>query len=83
MQDYLDRIAALLGGRARLNTVPFETFAKFPFPGAEELAHMLEWFNQYGYFGPNADLELARTLAPKLQRFDSWLQKNKEAFNPK
>jgi hypothetical protein len=80
VQKYLDVIAAGFGGTAKLVSVPFEQFGKFGFPGAEEVAHMCEWFNQYGYFGPGADLEWARKLAPELQRFEDWFAKNKSLF---
>jgi hypothetical protein len=81
VQQYLDIMAKGLGGTtAKLVSIPYEQFAKFPFPAAEELANMCEWINQYGYYGPGADLTLARKIAPGLQRFEDWFAKNKALF---
>lgn len=45
--------AAFPGRKHAVNLVPIEVFATFPFPGAEEIAHMFGWFRDHGYHGKN------------------------------
>ena len=63
------------GHNFKFNQVPNEVFDAFPFPGAAELREMMNYFEDYTYFGPNADsmLALARELYPEgFTHFANW-----------
>ena len=67
------------GHNFRFNQVPNEVFDAFPFPGAAELREMMNYFEDYTYFGPNADskLALAREFYPEgFTSFADWASRN-------
>lgn len=58
-----------------VNQVPNEVFDSFPIPGAQELREMMNYFEEYTYFGPEADKKLAltRKLCPEgFTSFAKW-----------
>ncbi len=66
-----------LGEPVRYNAVPPDVYRSFGFPGADDLGNMFQFkrdFNDY-YCGARS-LEFSRSLNPKLQTFDEWLQAN-------
>jgi uncharacterized protein YbjT (DUF2867 family) len=76
---YAEIMTRELGKLVVYNHIPREVFAKFGFPGAEDLADMFEFFRTYT---PSRRDEIARcrSLYPGLQSFDRWLAKNKAGF---
>ncbi|EGG13671.1 hypothetical protein DFA_11432 [Cavenderia fasciculata] len=79
MQEIVDKISKATGKTVKYNYVPSEVFAKFGFPGAEELAAMFAFYNKFGAF-PGQDT----TIAPKLTHLttiDEYLNKNKSKYN--
>ncbi len=59
--------------------VPNEVFDAMPFPGAAELREMMNYFEEYTYFGPDADqkLALAKELCPEgFTPFAEWASRN-------
>jgi len=44
-----------MGVPTKFQYVEPKVFAGFGFPGAEELAEMFEWFDEYGYYGPETE----------------------------
>jgi len=64
-----------LGDKLKFNIVPRETFAKFGFPGADELAQMFGWFNEFTLFGYEVDRNSGQQLV-SLKTFDEWVPKN-------
>jgi len=72
-QEVIDTIGKVSGQKVKLNNIPRDVFAKFPFPGAAELADMFGWFNEYTYFGPNLDLNSGKSLS-QMTSFESWVQ---------
>ena len=52
----------------------YETF----YPGAKEMRHMFEYFEQYTYFGPDAKAKIERSdkLAGAGTPFDKWAKHN-------
>jgi len=73
-QNYIATIGRVLGIKTRYNAVTVEQFAHFGFPGAEELAQMFGWFNEYTYYGPNTDLSLGRKANPELKTFEQFVK---------
>ena len=67
-----------LGREIRYNSVPPEAYAKFGFPGAEDLANMFQFKRDFQeVFCGARNPEVARRLHPDLQTFAQWLEKNK------
>jgi uncharacterized protein YbjT (DUF2867 family) len=78
-KKYAEVMTRVLGKTVVYNYVPREVFASFDFPGADDLANMFE-FNRVYIPNRQTDLEQSRTLYPKMQTFESWLNENKEKF---
>jgi uncharacterized protein YbjT (DUF2867 family) len=72
-QDFVKAVGKVTGLPTKYVYVPPEQFAKFGFPGAQELADMFGWFNEFTYFGPHADLSLGKKANPHLKGFEEWL----------
>ncbi|MCZ6671669.1 MAG: NmrA/HSCARG family protein [Verrucomicrobia bacterium] len=70
------------GHNIKVNQVPNEVFDSFPFPGAQELREMMNYFEDYTYFGPDADekIALAKELCP--DGFTTFAKWAKENMNP-
>lgn len=67
------------GHNFALNRVPNEVYDALPFPGAQEFREMMNYFEEYTYFGPDADrmIALARKLCPEgFTSFATWAAKN-------
>lgn len=77
-QEMVDTLNAQ-GHNFGLNQVPDEVYDTFPFPGAQELREMMNYFEDYTYFGPDADakIALARKLCPEgFTTFAEWASRN-------
>ena len=58
----------------RYNAVPPEAYAKFGFPGADDLANMFQFKRDFQtVFCGARNPEVARSLNPALQTFAQWL----------
>jgi uncharacterized protein YbjT (DUF2867 family) len=67
-----------LGQEVRYNDVPPEVYRGFGFPGAEDLGNMFQFKRDFEQvFCGARDLDVARSLNPSLQSFDTWLAQNK------
>ncbi len=67
------------GHNLAVNQVPNEVFDSFPIPGAQELREMMNYFEEYTYFGPDANkkLALAKKLCPEgFTSFAKWASSN-------
>ena len=67
------------GHNLTVNQVPNEVYDALPFPGAQELREMMNYFEEYTYFGPDADSKLAltRKLCPEgFTPFAEWASRN-------
>ena len=68
-------IARKLGKKGRLEYLPLDTYAGL-FPGADEVTEMVQWFDQYGYYGPETpsrQRDSGRAIGGLLS-FDEWLE---------
>ncbi len=60
------------------NAVPFETYRKFGFPGADDLGNMFQFKHDFNEaFCEARNLTVTRSLNPALQSFEQWLAQNK------
>lgn len=71
--EYVKQIGEVTGKKVKLNLVPRDVFAKFPFPGAHELAEMFGWFDEYTYHGRIAKREEGIRAYPDHKSFREWL----------
>jgi hypothetical protein len=67
--------------RLRYIDVDPDAYRSFGFPAADELGNMFQfkWNFEDAYVGAR-DLEVARSLDPELQDFDTWLAQNKDSI---
>jgi uncharacterized protein YbjT (DUF2867 family) len=66
------------GQEVSYNAVPADVYRGFGFPGADDLGNMFQFKHDFEneYCG-NRDLNLCKSLNPKLQSFETWLAKYK------
>lgn len=74
VDDYVKQFTEVTGLKAIVNRPSLEEYAKYPFPGAEELAQMFGWFEEFTYFGPEEDLKLGHKAVPNLKSYKDWLK---------
>jgi uncharacterized protein YbjT (DUF2867 family) len=72
---YAEAMSRATGQDIRYAYIPREVFAKFGFPGAEDLADMFEFYRLH-IPSRQADIETWRQLTPGLQTFDTWVSRN-------
>ena len=78
LAEYAAIISKVTGKTLKFNYVPPEVFAKFPFPGAVDMAAMFELFDYQD--GPDRNIELTRKLNPAISCFEKWALANKNKF---
>jgi uncharacterized protein YbjT (DUF2867 family) len=76
---YAGIMSRVLGKKIIYRYIPREVFAKLGFPGAEDLANMFE-YNRLFIPNRQADLEQSLALYPEIQRFEPWVEANKDRF---
>jgi len=78
--DTLKALSTHTGLKVTSNTIPREVYAKF-FPGADEVAEMFEWFNEYGYYGHTKDVYSGhKAKGSALKSFSEWLKETNFKF---
>ncbi len=75
-REYAAILSKVTGKTINFNYVPPEVFAKFPFPGADDIATMFEFYDFEN--GPDRSVELTRKLNPAAQAFEAWARQNKD-----
>ena len=76
LDEYAAIISEVTGKTVKYNRVPFDVYAKFPFPGAADLAVMFEYFEKTDVY----DTELTRSINPNTASFRKWAEENKDKF---
>lgn len=67
------------GHNFAVTQVPNEVYDSLPFPSAQEFREMMNYFEEYTYFGPDAEkkIALARKLCPEgFTTFAEWASQN-------
>ncbi|MDQ3281200.1 MAG: NmrA family NAD(P)-binding protein, partial [Acidobacteriota bacterium] len=77
--EYAAIMSRVSGANIRYAYIPREVFASFGFPGAADLADMFEY---YRTVMPSRaeEVEKCRALAPELQSFATWAERNAAAL---
>ncbi len=71
-------LSRALGEEVRYHAVSPETYRSFGFPGADDLANMFQFKRDFeADFCGARNPDVARSLNPALQSFDTWLERNR------
>ena len=74
-EEYMSILTKVTGKTYRYQYVPVEVFEKFPFPGADDMAVMFDYFER---FGLDRDIGLTKRLNPQTKGFEAWAKENKD-----
>ncbi|MCX6169652.1 MAG: NmrA/HSCARG family protein [Ignavibacteriales bacterium] len=67
-----------LGQNISYNSIPFDVYRGFGFPGAEDLGNMFQFKHDFeNYFCGARSLEFSKSINPSLKSFDDWVNENK------
>jgi len=73
-----DSLTKALGQEVVYNSVPFDVYRGFGFPGADDLGNMFQFKHDFeDYFTGARNLEFSKSINPSLKSFDDWLAVNK------
>jgi len=75
IEQYIDLLATKED--VKLNLVSLEEFLLLDIERVDEWAEMFAWINEFGYFGPDVNLELRKKLCPKLKTFKQFVESAK------
>ena len=76
-EQYMDILSKVLGKTFNYQYVSVEVFKKFPFPSAEDMAAMFDFYERGN---PDRDIALTKRLNPKARDFETWVHDNKANF---
>ena len=67
-----------LGQEVVYNSVPFDVYRSFGFPGADDVGNMFQFKHDFeaAYCGARS-LDFSKAINPELKNFDQWLSENK------
>jgi uncharacterized protein YbjT (DUF2867 family) len=67
-----------LGQEVVYNSVPFDIYRSFGFPGADDVGNMFQFKHDFeeAYCGARS-LDFSKAINPELKNFDQWLSENK------
>ncbi len=73
-----DSFTKALGQEVVYNTVPFDVYRSFGFPGADDVGNMFQFKHDFeeAYCGARS-LDFSKSINPELKNFDQWLSENK------
>jgi uncharacterized protein YbjT (DUF2867 family) len=73
-----ETLSTVLGVEIVFNSVPFDVYRSFGFPGADDIGNMFQFKHDFEeYFCGIRNLDESRKLNPALQNFEMWATKNK------
>ena len=72
--EYAAIFSKVTGKTIKFSYIPPDVFAKFPFPGAEDIAVMFEFYD----YGVDRSVELTQKLNPSTIGFEKWVEQNKD-----
>ena len=75
LDEYTAIVSKVTGKTIKYNYVPPAVYAKFPFPMADDLAAM---FDFYARGNPQRSIEITRRYNPNVQSFEEWATQNKD-----
>ena len=73
-----ESFSKVLGQEVVYNSVPFDVYRSFGFPGADDLGNMFQFKHDFEeYFCGVRSVGFTKSLNPSLQNFNTWLNANK------
>ena len=75
--EYMEILSKATGKTYRAVCLPWEEYSKLPFPPAEDLGAM---FNFYENYNPDRDIKITQQLNPDVRSFKQWVNENKDKF---
>jgi len=80
VSEILKALSNQVGTQVTLQSVPLEVYKTF-FPGADEIADMFGWFDEYGYNGRFHDVTSGhKAKGSQLKSFPEWLKESQFQF---
>lgn len=77
--EYAKVLSSVIGKPVHYYPVPFDAFRKFPFPGADDLGNMFQFYHDCAYtFTLARNRDACKVINPELQTFAEWAAKNKD-----
>lgn len=77
--EMADTLSDIIGKEIAYNEVPPDVYRGFGFPGADDLGNMFQFKQEFEeYFCGARQLDVAKSLNPELQSFETWVEKNKQ-----
>jgi len=73
-EEQVATLSKVTGKKIKLVSIPYDAAVAY---GQKETAEMFKWFDEYGYYGPGADLNEFKTVYPQAKNFEQWLQHSK------
>lgn len=75
--EMAEKLSKVLGEEVRYVDVDPDVYRGFGFPGADEIGNMFQFARDFeAVYAGARDLDVARSLNPELQDFDTWLARN-------
>jgi uncharacterized protein YbjT (DUF2867 family) len=76
--EMAETFSKVYGRQVFYNSIPFDVYRGFGFPGADDLGNMFQFKHDFeDYFCGARSLQFSKSLNPELQSFDQWLNENK------
>lgn len=73
-----DSFTKTLSKEVAYNSIPFDVYRSFGFPGADDLGNMFQFYHDFDdYFCGARSLDFSKSINPELKSFDQWLAENK------
>jgi uncharacterized protein YbjT (DUF2867 family) len=73
-----DSFTKALGREVVYNTVSFDVYRSFGFPGADDVGNMFQFKHDFeDYYCGARSLDFSKSINPELKNFDQWLSENK------
>lgn len=75
--EMAEKLSKALGEEVRYVDVDPDVYRGFGFPAADEIGNMFQFARDFEHaYAGTRDIDLARSLDPELQDFDTWLARN-------
>jgi len=74
LKEYIPAIEDLSEKKVKFVLLSWQEYSKYPHHGAAELGEMFGWFDEFGYYGKEFDVDLMNKANPNLKSWKDWLQ---------
>jgi uncharacterized protein YbjT (DUF2867 family) len=72
-----ESLSKALGQEVVYNSVPFDVYRSFGFPGADDVGNMFQFKHDFeDYYCGVRKIDFSKSINPELKSFDTWLDEN-------